>query len=265
PGQTIGGTASDANLTSYTLELANGPPALASNFRLVAAGETGLTAGTFALLPPVSDGVYTLRLTVRDGAGNQAVDLASFAVDLTPPAAPTGVAASAHVRDATVTWTASASPDVAGYVVERTTNSSSFFDQAATVSTTSFVDSGLSDQTYRYRISAIDQAGNVGSPSAEASVEIHGTPPLARIASPFSGAQVSGTVDVSGTASWKSRTGEYRLSVRAAASTTSQLLVRSSLPVVSGKLASFDAPSFPEGSQQVLRLEVDDAFGNTSA
>ncbi|QQR77554.1 MAG: fibronectin type III domain-containing protein [Candidatus Moraniibacteriota bacterium] len=92
--------------------------------------------------------------------------------DTTSPTSPTGLAANATSQSSiTVSWTASTDPTVAGqttsgisnYVVERCQGTGcSTFTQVGTPTTSPFVDSGLTPNTfYNYHVRATDAAGNL--------------------------------------------------------------------------------------------------------
>ncbi|QQR77523.1 MAG: fibronectin type III domain-containing protein [Candidatus Moraniibacteriota bacterium] len=92
--------------------------------------------------------------------------------DTTSPTSPTGLAANATSQSSiTVSWTASTDPIVAGqttsgisnYIVERCQGSGcSTFTQVGTPTTSPFVDSGLTPNTfYNYHVRATDAAGNL--------------------------------------------------------------------------------------------------------
>jgi hypothetical protein len=86
----------------------------------------------------------------------------------TPPAAPTGVSASATSQTAaTVTW--SASSGATSYAVHRATTSGGPYTQVGTSTTTSFADSGLAcNTTYYYVVTASNGSCSSGN-SAQAS------------------------------------------------------------------------------------------------
>ena len=90
----------------------------------------------------------------------------SFTPDVLPPAAPQNLAATAGNALASLTWTASTEPDLAGYNVYR--------DGARVngplVTTAAYVDTGLTNgQTYAYTVTAVDFGGLESDPSDEAS------------------------------------------------------------------------------------------------
>jgi beta-lactamase superfamily II metal-dependent hydrolase/chitodextrinase len=92
--------------------------------------------------------------------------------DITPPSTPTGLTAVATSASAvSLQWTAS-TDDVAvtGYLVYRSLDGITFAS-VATTDVTTFADTGLTaSTTYRYRVTAVDAAGNESAASAVASV-----------------------------------------------------------------------------------------------
>jgi predicted xylan-binding protein with Ca-dependent carbohydrate-binding module/lysyl oxidase/fibronectin type III domain protein len=91
--------------------------------------------------------------------------------DTTPPAAPTGLAATAGNATASLTWNANGESDLAGYNVYRSTASGGPYTKlnSSLLSTRSYSDSGLTNgTTYFYVIKAQDTSGNVSGASAQA-------------------------------------------------------------------------------------------------
>ena len=130
--------------------------------------DTGLTNGTTSYY--VLTAVNTAALESAPSAQASAAP-----VDNLPPAPPTGLAAADAPNDEgtalTLSWIASASSDVLGYYVYRSTTSGTGYVRvnAAPVSATTYTDSGLTRGTpYYYVVRAIDGT-NEGAPSAEAS------------------------------------------------------------------------------------------------
>ena len=116
----IRGTASDANLKSWSIEAAPGPAATAYRWSVIADGDSAIEGGVFTrwTLPP--DGVHTLRLTVRDQAGHETATTRSITVDTQPPAAPTDlvgevVRKGTSLADVSLHWTPNTEPDLARY------------------------------------------------------------------------------------------------------------------------------------------------------
>jgi chitodextrinase len=122
--------------------------------------DTGLAASTS----------YSYRVRADDAAGNNsaysntATATTPAAPDITPPTAPTNLAATAaSTSQINLTWTASTdNVGVAGYKVERCSGAAcANFAQIATPSGTTFSDTGLAASTsYSYRVRADDAAGN---------------------------------------------------------------------------------------------------------
>ncbi len=124
----------------------------------------------------VPDGSHTFAAYARDRAGNVGpTDDSVVSIDNTAPGAPTNLATSSVTQTSlSLSWTASADApfNEVDYLVERCSGDScASFVQIATSSSASFDDSGLVAHTfYRYRVRAIDRAGNLSdySPIADA-------------------------------------------------------------------------------------------------
>ena len=91
--------------------------------------------------------------------------------DSTPPAAPTGLSATAGDRTVALNWNNNAEPDLAGYRVYRRNQDGTWpTTPAATPSASDWLDAGrINGTTYTYRVTAVDGAGNESQPSALAS------------------------------------------------------------------------------------------------
>ncbi len=128
----------------------------------------------------VANGTYTLTAVARDAAGNVTTSAPrtvtvsnSSPSDTTAPATPTNLTvSSASATQINVSWSASTdNVGVTGYRLERCSGSDcTSFSQIATPNSTSYSNTGLSaGTTYRYRVRAIDAAGNLSSYSSVAS------------------------------------------------------------------------------------------------
>ncbi|MBU1747400.1 MAG: choice-of-anchor D domain-containing protein, partial [Chloroflexi bacterium] len=114
----------------------------------------------------LADGVYTWTVAAYDAVGNVGAYAAvwSFTVDTTAPAPPTLVSpangATTGDDTPTLTWTASPSPDAAGYRVD--------FDGTVTdVGNVTTHNPGLlADGVYTWTVAAYDAVGNVGAYAA---------------------------------------------------------------------------------------------------
>jgi len=104
-------------------------------------------------------------LHVTVGAMSGAL-LASDSVDLQPPSAPTGVAATEGAGKVSLSWSAVA--DAASYDVYRSPVSGGGYVKAGSTSGTSFDDTGVvNGQHYFYVVRALDAAGNASADSNE--------------------------------------------------------------------------------------------------
>jgi fibronectin type 3 domain-containing protein len=188
-------------VTGYRVERCAG--ASCTNFAQVgtpattAFSNTGLTAGT----------TYRFRVRAVDAAGNlgaySAIATAATpgAGDTTPPSAPTGLTPTVvSTSRIDLAWTASTdNVGVTGYRVERCQGTScTNWAQVGTPTTTSFSNTGLAaNTTYRFRVRAVDQAGNLSAYSAIASGRTQAadttapTAPTGLTAAPQSPAQVN--------------------------------------------------------------------------
>lgn len=144
-----------------------------SNCHWTGQGITQLASGAYA----TKQGVNTMYVSSRDLSGNfDGTQYASveFSVSTMAPTAPTDLdIADVSVR-ATSTWKTALSwnePNqspvpVDSYKVFRSTDNVTFAEVGSTsVSNLSFIDSGLSQQTYYYQVRACDDAGSCSAPS----------------------------------------------------------------------------------------------------
>jgi len=256
------GTAADPNLVSYRLGLAQGPAETAGPFTELGGGSAEVVGGPlYEWLALPGDGLYTLRLTATDAAGNRSSALAEVRVDTSPPAAPAGLVATAAGSDgAELTWQANGEADLLGYHVER--DGGRLTPEPLTAAM--FSDLGLEDGQYTYTVIAVDRAGLESEPSAPASLRIDTEPPVAAIARPAAGERVSGLVDVVGTAASADDFVEYRLWAEPTAGGGAQLLRSSPVPTYSDLLGQWDTTVLAEGAAYTLRLEAEDLGGNVA-
>jgi chitodextrinase len=147
--------------------------------------------------------IYARALSAAEIQTDMNTPVGPAVPDTTPPAAPTGLTATAasHVQ-INLGWNAATdNVGVTGYQVFRDSV------QVGTTSTLSYSDVGLLPSTlYTYTLKAVDAAGNVSPFSASASAltlatpPVDGTPPTATLTAPPA-STVLGTITVSATAS----------------------------------------------------------------
>ena len=154
---------------------------------------------------------YFYRVTAVDTSGNESTgsnEVSATPTDQAPPAAPTGLQATAGDGQVDLNWDANSEDDLAGYNVYRSTSS---FQETANatqvndelVGEASYTDADLTNGTeYFYRVTAVDDTGNESSPSNQASAQPTAPPPEAVTEAATSvtatGAQLNGTVDPNG-------------------------------------------------------------------
>ncbi|MDT8340048.1 MAG: hypothetical protein RQ751_00930 [Longimicrobiales bacterium] len=127
----------------------------------------------------------SLALVAAMGACSDDDDNGGGTQPVTPPTAPTGVAASASGADVTVSWTAVTG--ATAYDVQRqAVGGASFATVGTDVSTTSFTDAGLAPGTYLYRVIARNSGGS--SPASDpATIVIEEAMPFANITGTITG------------------------------------------------------------------------------
>lgn len=264
-GDRVTGAAWDENLSSWTLELTAGLPGSTSIWTPLADGDQSTDEVLTALgaLPP--DGLYGLRLTVTDLAGNTSGDTSGFTVDTTPPRPASALLAELQGDAAALSWAASPDADVVGYQVLRAAETGAFTPIGSLVAGTAAIDSSIADGHYRYVVIAVDAADLTSAHSSEARLDVDRTPPRVAISAPQPGAAVGGTVPVIGTAHSSTDFKEYRLSVGTGASPVSwQLVRRSPEAVVATELGSIAAAAFADETLLTIRLEGEDLSGNVA-
>ena len=116
-----------------------------------------------------------LRNVLRDVAADQVVTI----VENLAPSAPGGVAVAPGEGSALLSWSAAPDTDVVYYAIERDT-SAAFGEAAVALSSadTTYLDAPLLGvHEYFYRVTAVDRAGNAGSPSDTVSCVPDQNPP----------------------------------------------------------------------------------------
>ncbi len=119
--------------------------------------------------------VYSRALTATEVASHWALGSGNTAPDTTPPSAVGDLTATADGTSVDLTWTAATDDTaVTAYDVHRTAGPGDPISAAtlvATVTATSWTDTGLAPGTHHYQVVARDAAGNTG-PAAAASADV---------------------------------------------------------------------------------------------
>lgn len=145
-----------------------------ANCSLTEPGVTSLSSGPYATQP----GKNTFYVVARDEAGNVNYDDAAsveFTANTSAPGVPLNLDAADISIRATSNWRLAVSWDqptalgsgVASYKVLRSTDGTNF-SEVASVGGTSYIDDGLAQQTYYYKVRACDSANNCSASSSVA-------------------------------------------------------------------------------------------------
>ena len=200
--EVVGTVPSAVPVANFTASTTTGVAPLAMNFTSTSTGTISNYAWTFGDGTTSSSqnpaktystaGVFNVGLTVTGPSGTNTKTVPNYitvttTVDTTPPSAPSSFTATASGSTTiNLAWTASTdNVGVTGYRVERCQGAScTSFSQIATPPGTTFSNTGLAvGTTYRYRVRAIDAAGNLSAYSAIATamtaVAPDTTPPTA--------------------------------------------------------------------------------------
>ncbi|HME00590.1 MAG TPA: glycoside hydrolase family 44 protein [Terriglobia bacterium] len=157
--------------------------------------DTGLTNGT----------TYYYVVSAVNSAGESANSAQVNSTPSAPPAAPTGLAASAGNAQVSLTWNASSG--ASSYNVKRSTTSGGPYTTIASPTATNYTDAGLTNgTTYYYVVSAVNSAGeSANSPQVNAT-------PSAPPAAPTGLAASAGNAQVSLT--WNASSGATSYNVK---------------------------------------------------
>jgi chitodextrinase len=163
PAVPVGLGVTRVNGKSVLAWTANSEPDLAS-YRVLRDGvEIATVTGTSYTDNQANGAPRSYSLMAVDTHGNRSAASAprSSAADVTPPAAPTGLAAVRGDGQVTLSWAANSEPDLASYRVLRGGV------EIATVTGLGYVDTGLpNDVTYTYTLVAVDDSDNRSAQSA---------------------------------------------------------------------------------------------------
>lgn len=142
------------------------------------------------------DQTYHYVVTAED-SGGQSSDPSNEASASPLPRPPESLTAAPGSASGEIDLSWDASPDDGGsftYKVKRSTRSGGPYTQIATTSGTTYTDTGLTDQTYYYVVTAVDDEGVESDPSNEASAS---PPPDAPVNLEASAGSSSGEIDLS--------------------------------------------------------------------
>jgi subtilase family serine protease len=258
---TIIGTADDANLAEYRLEIEPVDGGLRS---LIATSTPGVVGGTLHNLQVVPvDGAYRLFVVAEDNAGTTDEAAVEITIDTLAPQPPTVLVATVeNVTDIRLNWLASASADVVAYNVFR----GDTLITSSPIPDVTLLDSNAEQGRNTYAVVALDAAGLASESSVPAAAAIDTEPPAVSLAQPIDGGIVSGVVDIIGTAASADDFKHYRVYVAPAATPTARQLLRTSpLPTEGAELAQWDTFALLEGASFVLTLEAEDINGNAAS
>jgi len=257
------GTASDANIESWTLELGSGVGQELQNLTVIGRGVDNIVAGQMTKLvglPP--DGPATLRLTVVDKAGNTSVFNVPLQIDATPPDAPVLSGLREQRNDVRLRWTSKTTTErVASYNLYRNNTQIN----VAPILDMEYLDAALLDGSYAYSVSAVSHSGVESPRSNIVNMTISASGPIAQINKPVANASVGGLVSIEGSAYAVKNFRAYQVSVGAGAAPGTWTELRaSSLPVQGEVLATWSTASLPEAALYTIRLIATDVDGGVS-
>lgn len=190
---------SDDDLENWQLELISPGGATTS---LAAGAQDVITSSiTDWDTRALSDGsTWQLRLRALDRAANAAQVQVAVTVDNGPPATPTGLTATPNVDDVSLDWAPNTESDLLGYLVYRdgillTASEALPPDlRPYAITADAWLDENVGDGQRRYRVAAIDRAGNVSALSDEVTVTLDTSPPRLFWVEPDSGARFDATI-----------------------------------------------------------------------
>jgi hypothetical protein len=238
-----------------------------SNCTYTAAGVTSLDADAFATQP----GENTFYVVAKDEAGN--INYSNFAsttfyANTPAPGLPTNVdAADVSVKVTAnwrlaITWDAPADTGagIASYKIYRSTNNTGF-NQVGSSSSTSFVDVGLSQQTYYYYVKACDSANQCSAVSSTVSKKPTGkfTSPASQTSSPV----ISNITTKRATITWTTdRASDSKISLGTKSGSYSPSEVGNSNQVSAHQI---DLDNLAAGTTYYFKAKWTDEDGNTGS
>lgn len=257
------GTASDANIESWMLELGSGVGQELQNLTVIGRGVDNIVAGQMTKLvglPP--DGPATLRLTVVDKAGNTSVFNVPLQIDATPPDAPVLSGLREQRNDVRLRWISKTTTErVASYNLYRNNTQIN----VAPILDMEYLDAALLDGSYAYSVTAVSRSGVESPRSNIVNMTISASGPVAQINKPVANASVGGLVLIEGSAYAVKNFRAYQVTVGAGAAPGTWTELRaSSLPVQGEVLATWSTAGLPEAALYTIRLIATDVDGGVS-
>ncbi len=131
-----------------------------SHYLLAVDGAEYAPAASPNTLPPLSDGIHTVRVKAVDRAGWEREAQTIVSIDTIAPNVPSSFKVIPGSHKAILEW-AKPDEDVVSYTIER---QPSWGEGTRSIQNTGMADDGLTDgQTYSYRVSATDRASNTSA------------------------------------------------------------------------------------------------------
>lgn len=255
------GIATDIHFSRYRIDVATPVNAAAGAWSTAFVGEVPVQDGRLAEFELAVQGAMRIRLVVTDAVGLESSDEIGLTLDTIPPPNPVGLVASVEASyNVRLNWQGGEASDLAGYHVYR--------DGArltgAPLPTRTMLDVDVPEGTWKYFVTAVDEAGNESAPSNIATARIDRTPPEVEIARPGNGERIRGLVEIAGTAYSEDDFNWFELSLVDPDTGTIDQLHRGGAPIRNGLLHRWDTRAFPEDAILRLRLVGADQSGNTA-
>ncbi|MEW5744160.1 MAG: Ig-like domain-containing protein [Nitrospirota bacterium] len=221
-------------------------------------------SGTLDITQAMGDGNGVFVLQSLDNLGNIGSDVVSggsLSLDVTPPTAPTALAA-ASKPEGRISLAWDAGQDAHSYRVYRVPSTDPLQLPAAPVasalSVKSYLDLPAADGSYRYAVTAIDQAGNESALSGSVTALSDRAAPT-----PPTGLALS-LVDSNVQATWNAPIGEAALNYNLYRSTSPVLSVAGMTPVKKGIIQQSSSDVPPADAHYYYAVTALDGSGNES-
>jgi len=131
-------------------------------------GQIGPPDGGGSFTATLTDGVHLITASATDSGGKTGLASVSITVGDPPPAAPTGLVATAGNGQVSLDWDDNSESDVLGYNVYRSDTPGESYTQIATlIATSDYLDLSVeNDTTYYYVVTAVDTGSNESNESS---------------------------------------------------------------------------------------------------